>query len=287
MPTAMSDEVTETTKPLLSEVDVFGLTHPGLVRATNADHFLVASFHRAIRVHASSVPAETLPVYSPDSRGFLFLVADGVGSMSHASEGSAKLTDTIARYLVAMSEISLQAEPDREREILDRLRTSLASAHEQLRAYAHEVGGGAATTITMFLMMWPCLFIAHAGDSRGYRLRDGVLERLTLDQTMAQVMIDTGSMTVAQAEKSKLKNVLLSAAGGSTFDLEVSVTDLRRSDRTLLCTDGLTKHVSEAEIRDILASDIGSERVCRDLLALVLERGADDNVTIVTGRART
>src|SRR5258708_6239108 len=233
------------TKPLMSEVDVFGITHPGKVRPTNADHFLVASFHRAIRVHASSVPGEAFPVFSPDSRGFLLLVADGVGSLSHAKEGSAKLTDAIARYLVDMSEVSLQAQPDRELEMVDRVRESVSAAHEQLRDYAKEIGGGAATTITMILMVWPCAFIAHAGDSRAYRLRDAVIERLTTDQTMAQVMVNAGKMSLEQAESSKLKNVLLSAAGSTTFDLTVTTTNILRGDRWLLCTDGLTRHVNE------------------------------------------
>lgn len=272
-------------KPLMSEVDVFGITHQGLVRKTNADHFLVASFHRAIRVHASSIPADAFPTFSPDSRGFLFLVADGVGSLSHAKEGSAQLTDAIARYLVEMSEVSLQSHPDREKEILGRLDESVSAAHEQLRTYAQQVGGGAATTITMILMIWPCAFIAHAGDSRAYRLRDAVIERLTADQTMAQVMVNAGRMSQEQAEASKLKNVLLSAAGSSTFDLNLSATDIRREDRWLLCTDGLTRHVSEPEIRQALESDVGSERVCRDLLALALERGGEDNITILAARA--
>lgn len=274
-------------KPLMSEVDVFGITHPGKVRPTNADHFLVASFHRAIRVHASSVPADKFPVFSPDSRGFLLLVADGVGSLSHAKEGSARLTDAIARYLVEMSEVSLQAQPDREHEMVDRVRESVSAAHEQLRDYAKEVGGGAATTITMILMVWPCAFIAHAGDSRAYRLRDAVIERLTTDQTMAQVMINAGKMSQAQAESSKLKNVLLSAAGSATFDLTLVTTDIRRGDRWLLCTDGLTRHVSETEIRESLERDASAEQVCRDLLALALDRGGEDNVSIVVAGTRT
>src|SRR5437868_12044564 len=91
-------------KPLLNQVDVYGCTHKGLVRETNADHFLVASFHRAILVHAASVPADSLPAFSPDSRGFVVLVADGVGSMVHGARGSARITDAIARYLTEMSE---------------------------------------------------------------------------------------------------------------------------------------------------------------------------------------
>jgi len=286
MATVVSAPVGAEPKPLLSEIDVFGLTHPGKVRSTNADHFLVASFHRAIRVHASSVPTDAFPVYSPDSRGFLFLVADGVGSLSHAREGSAKLTDAVARYLVEMSEVSLQAQPDRELEMVDRVRESVSAAHEQLRDYAKEVGGGAATTITMVLAVWPCGFIAHAGDSRAYRLRDGVIERMTTDQTMAQVMVNAGKMSQAQAEASKLKNVLLSAAGSATFDLNVTTPDLKGDDRWLLCTDGLTRHVNETELRERRESDAGGEHVGRDLLALTLERGGEDNVTVIVAGPR-
>ena len=286
MATVVAAPVGAENKPLLSEVDVFGLTHPGKIRATNADHFLVASFHRAIRVHASSLPSEAFPVFSPDSRGFLFLVADGVGSLSHAKEGSAKLTDAVARYLVEMSEVSLQAQPDRELEMVDRVRESVSAAHEQLRDYAREVGGGAATTITMVLAVWPCAFIAHAGDSRAYRLRNAVIERMTADQTMAQVMVNAGKMSQAQAESSKLKNVLLSAAGSTAFDLNLTTTDLRRDDRWLLCTDGLTRHVSETEMREHLESDAGAEQVCRDLLGLALERGGEDNVTVIVAGPR-
>src|SRR5437773_271146 len=176
MATVTASPVKASAKPSMSEVDVFGITDPGNVRSNNADHFLLASFHRAIRVHASSMPADDLPTLSPDSRGFLFLVADGVGSLSHAKEGSAKLTDAIARHLVEMSEVSLQSHPDRESEVFERVRVSVALAHNQLRDYAKEV------------------------------------------------------------------------AGSASFDPELTITDIRRGDRWLLCTDGLTRHVSEKEI---------------------------------------
>jgi serine/threonine protein phosphatase PrpC len=273
-------------KPLLNQIDVYGLTHKGLVRGTNADHFLVASFHRAILVHAASLAPESLPAFSPDSRGFVLLVADGVGSMAHGVDGSAKVTDTIARYLVEMSEISLLAQPNREAELLERLREPVSAAHLELQAYARDIGTGAATTITACLMVWPCAFIAHAGDSRAYRLRKGRLERLTTDQTMAQVMIDAGTMTREVAEASNLKNVLLSAVGGKEFDLAMSVTDTQLDDRWLLCTDGLTRHVSDEELKTSMASGMASEAMCKALLALALERGGADNVTIIAAQAR-
>src|SRR4051794_9682319 len=68
-------------KPLPSEIDVFGVTHQGHVRPTNADHFLVAGFHRAMKVHATSLGGEILHL-SRYSRGYIFLVADGVGSLT-------------------------------------------------------------------------------------------------------------------------------------------------------------------------------------------------------------
>lgn len=273
-------------KPLLSQIDVYGCTHKGLVRETNADHFLVASFHRAILVHAASVPAESLPAFSPDSRGFVLLVADGVGSMSRGAEGSARVTDAIARYLVEMSEVSLISHPNREKEVLDRLRDTVSQTHLELQAYARETGGGAATTITVVYMIWPCAFIAHAGDSRAYRLRDGNLQRLTVDQTMAQAMIDSGTMSREAAEASRFRNVLLSAVGGASLDLDMSATDLQRGDRWLLCTDGLTKHVSDDEIRDALASERTSREVCEHLIDQTIKRGAEDNVTVIATRAR-
>jgi protein phosphatase len=273
-------------KPLLNQVDVWGCTNKGKVRETNADHFLVASFHRAILVHAASVAPESLPAFSPDSRGFVFLVADGVGSMSHGAEGSAHITDTIARSLIEMSEVSLLSQPNREHEVLKQMGEIVSQAHLELQAYAREVGGGAATTITVCHMIWPCCFIAHAGDSRAYRMRDGKLQRLTTDQTMAQALVDSGTMSPQEAEASKFRNVLLSAAGGRSMDLDLSVTDIRMADRWLLCTDGLIKHVDDGEIAAALQSNRTSRECCDHLLNLVLDRGAEDNVTIIVAGAR-
>jgi protein phosphatase len=256
------------------------------VRPTNADHFLVASFHRAILVHAASVPADSLPAFSPDSRGFVFLVADGVGSMANGEQGSARVTAAIASYLTQMSEVSLIAEPSREKEIATRLQEVVSRTHADLQDFARESGAGAATTITVCHVVWPCVFIAHAGDSRAYRLRDGKLQRMTTDQTMAQAMIDSGTMSQEAAEQSRFKNVLLSAVGGSSLDLDVTTAPAMLGDRWVLCTDGLTRHVTENEIRDVLAADHGSKATCEKLIAMALERGGEDNVTVIATRAR-
>jgi protein phosphatase len=282
--TTTAVETTTLRKPLPSEIDVAGLTHPGRVRATNADHFLVGSFHRAIKVHASSLDGGALPPLSTDSRGYLLLVADGVGGLTHAKDGSAQATDCVARFFLDSGEISLQANPEREAEVIDRLRTSVSRAHEMLLAFGENSGGAAATTITVWFGLWPRGFVVHAGDSRCYLLRDGVLERKTTDQTMAQVMIDAGAMSREAAEGSRLKHVLVSAVGSSQLDLQVGAFDLKWGDRWLLCTDGLTRHVSDDEIAEHLGADETAEDVCRRLIALALERGGEDNITVVVAK---
>lgn len=270
-------------KPLLREIDVFGLTHPGRVREVNADHFIVASFHRAINVHASSLDWSGAPTLSGDSRGFLFLVADGVGSLAAGHEGSAQVVETLAQQLLEMSEVSLQRDPQHEQEVIERLRRSVADTHHRLCEFAECEGRQAATTMTLLMMIWPRSFLFHAGDSRCYRLRDGTLEQLTVDQTMAQVMIDSGAMSPEAARNSRLSSLLLSAMGSPELDVQVSTGDLRRGDRTLLCTDGLTRYVTDAELADVLRSDRRAEQVCRELVDLALERGGADNITVVVG----
>jgi protein phosphatase len=287
---SMSSSVTDSRglpKPLPAEIDVCGLTHRGRVRSENADHFLIASFHRAMQVHNSSIPDTAFTALSSDSRGYVFLVADGVGAFAQAANGSARAIRSVAQYLVDMSEVSLSADPEREEEIVSQVRGALVEAHETLLKLDEEgIPGSAVTTLTMLVAVWPRAYIVHVGDSRAYRLRDGALEQLTTDQTMAQMMIDSGEWTRAIADASPLKHVLVSALGSQQVDPQVRALPLERQDVMLLCTDGLTKHVNDDEIREHLLRDGSAETMCRALIELALSRGGADNVTVVIGKAR-
>jgi PPM family protein phosphatase len=283
---AIEPDVSAGPKPLPSEVDVFGITHPGLVRETNADHFMIARYHRALQVLASNMPAHG-PEFSADSRGYVFLVADGVGARAGAVAGSARAIEAVTRQLLDMAEMSLPTEPDKEDEITEGLRAAVLGAHDALVDLGGNGGSGAAaTTLTALFLIWPRSFIVHAGDSRCYRLRDGVLERLTSDQTMAQGLVEQGVLTMETASKSPLANVLVSAVGSSQLELQVLVGDLQREDVHLLCSDGLTRHVSDEELGERLRSGGSAEVVCRELLELALERGGKDNITVLMGSAR-
>ena len=273
-------------RPSLAEIDVCGMTHPGHVRATNADHFLVASFHRSMRVHATSLP-DGLGPQETQNRGFLLLVADGVGAADEGGEGAARALRTVAEYLLHETEICSQLVVDRRDEAVDALRESVARAHRTLvEASEREGTERRATTLTMYAAFWPFAFVLHVGDSRAYRYRDGVLERLTTDQTVAQMMIDAGAMSAEAAERSHLKDVLWSAVGSAEAVPEVAVTDCTRRGVVLLCTDGLTKHVTDAEIASFMSRHAPAKSTCQSLIDLALSRGGTDNVTVVMARTK-
>jgi protein phosphatase len=122
------------------------------------------------------------------------------------------------------------------------------------------------------------------GDSRGYRFRQGTLEQLTRDQTMAQELLASGVLTPEQAARSPYSNVLSSSLGGATWTPEVTHSDLRYGDVFLLCTDGLTRHVSDQQIAQRLRELVTSEQTARALLQDALDGGGTDNITVLVLR---
>jgi protein phosphatase len=278
-------EETAVQRPTVAEIDAFGLTHPGLVRRTNADHFLVATLHRTLKVYATSLAGD-IGQQESESRGVLLLVADGVGGLEGAAEGSARAVASVAQHLLHATEICSQMAVANEQQAIDTLRRAFNEAHHKLLAATDEEGRPQATTLTMFASFWPRAFVVHVGDSRAYRYRDGVLERLTSDQTFAQMMVESGALTPAGAESSPLKHVLWSALGSTEAVPEVVVTDVTRRGVVLLCTDGLTSHVTDDEIKAHLSSCTSAEVTCRALIDLALARGGHDNVTAVIVRVR-
>ena len=278
-------EVSAEPRPPMSEIDTFGLTHRGKVRPTNNDHFLIASFHRKLRVHHTSVPAG-IDDQETQSRGFLFLVADGVGGLESAGDGSALALETLAQHLLHATEICSEMVLSQEEKSTLELREAVLQAHHALVDMAKEAGGKPATTLTMYAGFWPRAFIVHVGDSRGYVFRDGQLTRFTSDQTYEQLMLESGAIKPGSPEAARLKHVLWSAVGNDEVVPQIVLTDVTRRDVILVCSDGLTKHVTEEEIRERLSRDETAEENVRALVNLALDRGGTDNVTAVVGKVR-
>jgi protein phosphatase len=172
-------------------------------------------------------------------------------------------------------------------EVFSRLLHDAALAvHESLLKKAEGAGVERrfATTLTLFLGLWPHAYLLQVGDSRCYVCKDGKLTQISRDQTLAQELVDQGVLTRTKAEKSRWANVLSSAVGGG--QAEPVVTRIVRSWGTvvLLCSDGLTKHVSDERIRERLTSMTGSRQVVEQLIQDALDDGGTDNITLIVGR---
>jgi serine/threonine protein phosphatase PrpC len=270
------------TPPLSSDLDVFGLTHPGRVRALNQDQFLIASLHKTMRVHSTSLPEDRLGDLTSESRGYLFIVADGVGGRPGGERASGTALQAIAEYATHTMRFYYRHDPEREA----RFRAELEEAVRRSHAAVQSREAGTATTLTMVMVRWPRLYLVQVGDSRCYRLRDARLEQLSKDQTLAQALVDAGVLPAGEARGSRLRHVLSSAIGAREPKPVLTVTDCRWDDVMLLCTDGLTRHVSDAEIQQQLCAVKSAETICRNLVSLALERGGTDNVTVIAGRLK-
>lgn len=275
-------------RPKRQDIDVFGLSHPGKVRTENQDHFMVASLHKVMSVQQSSLPSDMVGDTVSGARGWLVLVADGVGGSPGGKDASVAALTALTRYVTNTVDLYQRVDPASEATFVEQLRKSVDRTHQAVLAEGESDWGrrGMATTLTLVMFVWPRAFLLHVGDSRCYRVRQGEIEQLTRDQTMAQAMLEAGLLTPDQAEASRLKHVLWSAVGGKEAVPDVKVVDHDWDDRLLLCTDGLTKHVTNEEIRDIMMSTASSESTCHALVDLALERGGSDNVSVVVGRLR-
>lgn len=281
-------EIPAEAKPSDAEIDVFGVTHPGLVRKTNQDHFLLGSLHKQMVIHGTSLPEpDQLPRRS-ERLAFFAMVADGVGSSSGGARASELAIGAIAEYVKDSALTYYAIDPGNEERFLEAFQESARTAHRAVQEAAPVEPGHKtpATTLTLGIWVWPRAYILQVGDSRAYVYRDGTLHRITRDQTFAEDMVDRGALTPEQAVSSPLRNVLSSTIGGSLGSPVVARQSSTRESIWLLCTDGLTKHVADDRITERLANLESSEQACRALLQDALDGGGTDNVTILVGRVK-
>lgn len=275
-------------RPADAELDLFGITHPGKVRAENQDHFLLCTVHPQVVIHATSLPdPEVLPLRGTRLATVL-LVADGVGGAAGGNEAARVATETITRYAASTLRSYHAAGSAGEKEFMNALETAALDAHSAVLAEASHRADQRrmATTLTLGIAVWPWLFVVQVGDSRCYLFAGGKLRQVTRDQTIGQQLVDDGVLPRERLRDSPFNNVLASALGGDEARPVVTRVDVNeRGCVVLLCSDGLTKHVSDEEIGAALKAMTSSEQVGKQLLDLALERGGTDNITIVLGRA--
>jgi protein phosphatase len=271
-----------------ARVEVAGVSHPGKIRPNNEDHFLVVRRYRGRDVLATSLPVELLDL--DEDNAFVLAVADGMGGRDFGEIAS--LTAMLTGWSLGGLEVKWPVKVNQREE--DELREKAQVFFELLDRAIHTEAGqnprlrGMGTTLTICYTAGPELFVMHAGDSRAYLLRGGALRRLTRDHNVAQVLVDSGLADPGSTHAWRMKRVLTNVLGGPCESVKVDVHhhSLRDGDALLLCTDGLTDLVGDDEIASLLGVHAPPADACRALLALALDRGGADNVTVVLARYR-
>lgn len=263
------------------------MTHPGLVRKENQDHFLFSTMHKAMRVGGTSLPHPELLELPGQRLASFGMVADGVGGRAGGEIASRAAVEAIAGYVTHSLLSFYTADTRDETAFLASLREGATLCHEAVLERARQSGDaiGIATTLTAIMAIWPNFYLLQVGDSRGYRFRANALEQLTRDQTMAQDLVEAGVLPPGRAAQSRFAHVLSSSLGGHATQPVVTKHDLQPGDILMLCTDGLTKHASDEQIADRLRTLRSSEETCRQLVDDALAGGGSDNVTVVILRA--
>jgi serine/threonine protein phosphatase PrpC len=273
-------------KPRDEEMDIYGLTHPGKVRSENQDQFLVCSLRKEAVVHLSSL-AETGNLTEGSERvALLMMVADGVGGGLRGAEASRMALEAVTRYVSRCMACYYAATTSDDRDFFAALQDGALQCHAEILRRGEEDPDyrGMATTLTLYLGHWPRAYLLQVGDSRCYLLRGEKLTQVSRDQTMAQELIDAGVMRPADTAGTRLEHTLSSSIGGRQTAPVVTRFELTWDTVVLLCSDGLTRHVSDERIAQRLRETRSSKEACEALLADALEGGGSDNITIVVRR---
>jgi len=238
-------------------------------------------------VHQTSLPETERLMAGPERLAFLAMVADGVGGGAKGEEASRIVLEAVTQYLSGTMRSYYAAGSADDGEFYEALQEGALQCHAELKRRGEEDRDyqGMATTLTLYLGVWPRAFLLQVGDSRCYLFKNGELSQITRDQTMAQELIDLGVLTRADAASTRYARTLSSSLGGRQTDPVVSRFDMSWGTVVLLCSDGLTAHVSDDRIRERLRSMTSAKQVCEDLLREALEGGGSDNITIIVGRA--
>ena len=225
------------------------VTHVGMVRKVNQDAF-----------------AERTDIG-------VWVVADGMGGHEAGEIASATVTDHI-KDLSSYDSLA---------QMIAAVEESIWAANRQLleQAASYDSQRVPGSTVVVLIINGDQGALVWAGDSRTYRRRDRVVELITRDHSHVQDLVDQGVIPESEAESHPMANVITRAVGISEpLELETKLIDVRDEDQFLLCSDGLSRLVTNDEIESMMANR-DSEEVTQSLLHTALVRGARDNVTLI------
>jgi PPM family protein phosphatase len=250
------------------KVLVCAKTDVGRARQTNEDACSITELATGTEVNAQDRDA-TVDV---GLKGVLLALSDGMGGHQAGEVASALVLESLG------AELSQDGKGPVHRQLEDAVHRANRKVHEAAKS-AERHGMGA--TLTAVFIRGTEAYIAEVGDSRGYLLRNGRLRQVTRDQSMVQLLVDQGVISQADARRAPGKNVILQAVGLAP-DVRVAIgkLELRRGDRLMLCSDGVSNQITDDELRQIM-TDSPPREACETMIALANERGGEDNETVI------
>jgi serine/threonine protein phosphatase PrpC len=222
----------------------------------------------------------------------LVVLSDGMGGQASGEVASRVATETVVRHCREAHEnpsLPLVGQRiDGVSQVSNRLASAIRLANQVVYAAAQKSPAqqGMGATIVAVQFDGERMSLAHVGDSRAYRLRGGEFDQLTQDHSFVAEQVRKGAMTPAEAERSKMQSVLLRALGPD-HEVEVDVTEelVMDGDTYLLCSDGLTRELSDKQIAAVLDETEDEQETAGRLIDLANQAGGGDNVTAIVVRS--
>ena len=232
------------------KVTSYGLTDQGKVRHANEDALFIDNAHQ------------------------LYAVADGLGGLPGGAEASQRIVELLEQ---TMSRVDSNEERVDLTELIIGINEIVA--REGLDAHPFT---GSGSTLTIGQIVGNQLLIGHVGDSAAYLLREGVLEKLTIDHTMAQELIDRQGESAHDIMPPEYPHTLTRCVGqGEVLRVDQTRVGVESGDCILLCTDGLNKVLTNDQIREELGRDKSPEEICKTLTQMANDNEGPDNITLI------
>jgi serine/threonine protein phosphatase PrpC len=223
-----------------------------------------------------------------DTRCGIFVVCDGMGGAASGEVASKLGVDTVLNYFRQHAKNGLFPSFGKQFEGVSQRANALASAVQLANAEIFESAGknkehaGMGSTVVAVAVKGNFFSIVNVGDSRIYLVRGGEIRQLTNDHSLVMEQVRRGLITMEEAESSTIQNIIIRALG-SEETVEPDVDDLMAmpGDVLMLASDGLTKHVKDPKILQIVQSAPTLDKACDDLISAAKDDGGDDNITCV------
>ncbi len=207
----------------------------------------------------------------------LFLIADGIGGQGHGKLASMMTIDEIVKYIIKNNDNEIEKEK--------LLRNSVDYANGCVKRFSEENTqfSGMGTTLVAMLIDNGEAYVANAGDSRCYIIRNEIISQITIDNSYVQYLLQKGAITVEEAQRHPQRNLITKAIGMlDDVDVDIDCVKLYPGDILLLCTDGLTTMLSDEDILHIILKKNGNmQSIAEDLVKKAKENGGTDNITAI------